>query len=178
MLTTASPRPVFAALHTSEVTQSQVNESKAAFKCYLQIQLSEKRECVIVDYTHTYTVYIQCRTYQYLGLFPVLFLQFPCGPVITCTCLDTWIINIQNWARHLAQTELYRPMWALSDYHNNILTCVHYIYLPATAAHSTKASVASSASSWATAFASTTNFIIVVFIIGSMEEFGGFFITH
>ena len=59
-MNTASPRPVFAALHTvkaSEFTQKSSRESKAAFKGYLQIQLSsrsDKRECVVVDYTHVY----------------------------------------------------------------------------------------------------------------------------
>ena len=44
-MSTASPRPVLAALHTveaSHVTQRSRCESKAAFKCYLQIQLSSR----------------------------------------------------------------------------------------------------------------------------------------
>ena len=52
LMSIASPRPLFAALHTvkaSEVTQRSSRESKAAFKRYLQIQLlsrSEKRSIV------------------------------------------------------------------------------------------------------------------------------------
>ena len=43
LMCAASPRPVFAVLHNvkaSEVTQKSHCESKAAFKCYLQILLS------------------------------------------------------------------------------------------------------------------------------------------
>ena len=55
LMSTASPRPVFAALHTvkaSKVTQKSSRESQAAFKRYLQIQLSgrsEKRSTEHVD---------------------------------------------------------------------------------------------------------------------------------
>ena len=62
-MSTASPRPVFATLHTvkvSEVTQRLNCESKATFKRYLRIQLSSRSEKqsterVVLDYTHVFT---------------------------------------------------------------------------------------------------------------------------
>ena len=47
LMSTASPRPVFAALHTvmaSQVTQRSSRESKAAFKRYPRIQVSSRSE--------------------------------------------------------------------------------------------------------------------------------------
>ena len=76
LMSIASPRPVFAALHTVEASEVTSCESKATFK-HLRIQLSsrsEKRltECVAVEYTHVY-ITVTCMYNLYSKLTRALY---------------------------------------------------------------------------------------------------------
>ena len=129
-MSTASPRPVFAALHTvkaSEVTQWSSRESKATFKRYLQIQLfnrSEKQSIVeCVSWTLYACVYVRVAcVYNYVHELRTL------RDPRSTSCDD----NVKFSAPFGLSTCC---IVILSNHHRSLIIVLHYCTLLYTTAH-------------------------------------------